>query len=173
MAEARRSLVLVDGSGYIFRAFHALPELNNSRGLPVNAIYGFIRMLMKLLKDTRPTHIAVVFDAAKRTFRDDLFEDYKKNRVEVPNDLVKQIPYIHKAVDAFRILKIVREGFEADDVIGTLASRAAKQGIDTVIVTSTRTSSRSWVRISLCGTRWGQAHRSPRGQERFESNRGR
>jgi DNA polymerase I len=136
MAEVRRSLVLVDGSGYVFRAFHALPELNNSRGLPVNAIYGFIRMLMKLLKDTRPTHIAVVFDTAKKTFRDDLFADYKKNRVATPSDLLKQIPYIHRAVDAFRIKTIMRDGYEADDVIGTLATRAAKQGIDTVIVTS-------------------------------------
>jgi DNA polymerase I len=136
MAEVRRNLVLVDGSGYVFRAFHALPELNNSRGLPVNAIYGFIRMLMKLLKDTRPTHIAVVFDSPKKTFRDDLFEDYKKNRVATPSDLLKQIPYIHRAVDAFRIKTIMRDGYEADDVIGTLATRAAKQGIDTVIVTS-------------------------------------
>jgi DNA polymerase-1 len=77
MAEARRVLVLVDGSGYVFRAFHALPELNNSRGMPVSAVYGFIRMLMKLLKDVRPTHIAVVFDTKKKTFRDDLFADYK------------------------------------------------------------------------------------------------
>src|SRR5215472_9566669 len=136
MAEVRRNLILVDGSGYVFRAFHALPELNNSRGLPVNAIYGFIRMLMKLLKDTRPTHIAVVFDTAKKTFRDDLFGDYKKNRVATPSDLLKQIPYIHRAVDAFRIKTIMRDGYEADDVIGTLATRAAKQGIDTVIVTS-------------------------------------
>ena len=136
MAESKRDLILVDGSGYVFRAFHALPELNNSRGMPVNAVYGFIRMLMKLLKDTRPSHIAVIFDSAKRTFRDDLFEDYKKNRVETPSDLIKQIPYIHRAVDAFRIKTIVRDGVEADDVIGTLAMQAAKRGFDTVVVTS-------------------------------------
>ncbi len=136
MEGARRSLVLVDGSGYVFRAFHALPQLNNSRGLPVNAVYGFIRMLMKLLKDTRPTHIAVVFDSAKKTFRDDLFEDYKKNRVETPSDLLQQIPYIHRAVQAFRIRTIMIDGYEADDVIATLATRAAKERIETVIVTS-------------------------------------
>ena len=136
MADERRNLVLVDGSGYVFRAFHALPQLNNSRGMPVNAVYGFIRMLMKLLKDVRPSYIAVVFDTPKRTFRDDLFEDYKKNRVETPNDLLKQIPYIHRAVDAFGIRTIMRDGYEADDVIGTLATRAAKAGVDTVIVTS-------------------------------------
>src|SRR5262249_39969965 len=118
------------------RAFHALPELNNSRGMPVNAIYGFIRMLMKLLKDTRPSHIAVVFDSAKRTFRDDLSEDYKSNRPAAPNDLKVQIPFIHRAVDAFRITKIMHDGFEADDVIGTLATRAVKSGFVTTIVTS-------------------------------------
>jgi DNA polymerase I len=136
MPEARRELVLVDGSGYIFRAFFALPQLNNSRGIPTNAVYGFIRMLVKLLKDIRPSHIAVVFDSAKKTFRDDLFEDYKKNRPEAPNDLVVQIPYIHRAVEAFRIRSIVLDGYEADDVIATLASRAAKKRIDTVIVTA-------------------------------------
>src|SRR5262249_23095996 len=136
MAEARRNLVLVDGSGYVFRAFHALPQLNNSRGMPVNAVYGFIRMLMKLLKDTRPSHIGVVFDTKAKTFRDDLFDDYKKNRVEMPSDLQKQIPYIHRAVDVFGIKTIMRDGYEADDVIGTLATRAAKDGVDVVIVTS-------------------------------------
>jgi DNA polymerase-1 len=136
MPEARRELVLVDGSGYIFRAFFALPQLNNSRGIPTNAVYGFIRMLVKLLKDVRPSHIAVVFDSAKKTFRDELFEDYKKNRPEAPNDLVVQIPYIHRAVEAFRIRSIVRDGYEADDVIATLAARAAKRRIDTVIVTA-------------------------------------
>ncbi len=136
MPEQRRELVLVDGSGYIFRAFFALPQLNNSRGIPTNAVYGFIRMLVKLLKDVRPSHIAVVFDSAKKTFRDDLFADYKKNRPEAPNDLVVQIPYIHRAVEAFRIRSIVRDGYEADDVIATLATRAAKKRIDTVIVTA-------------------------------------
>src|ERR1700730_2542349 len=127
MAEDRRVLYLVDGSGYIFRAFFALPHLNNSRGTPTNATYGFIRMLLKLLKDARPTHIAIVFDSPKRTFRDDLFEDYKKNRSEAPNDLIVQIPFIHRAVEAFRIKSIVHEGVEADDVIGTLAKRAAQE----------------------------------------------
>src|SRR4030081_665733 len=106
MAAARRTLYLVDGSGYIFRAFFALPQLNNSRGLPTNATYGFIRMLLKLLKDARPSHIAVVFDSSKKTFRDDLFENYKANRVQTPSDLIKQIPYIYRAVDAFRIPRL-------------------------------------------------------------------
>ena len=135
MADERRTLFLVDGSGYIFRAFYALPRLNNSRGLPTNAIFGFIRMLLKLLKEARPTHIAVVFDSARKTFRDELFEFYKANRVETPSDLQQQIPYIFRAVDQFRISRLVIDGYEADDVIGTLAMRAAREGFNAVIVT--------------------------------------
>ncbi|MBV8357467.1 MAG: DNA polymerase I, partial [Deltaproteobacteria bacterium] len=135
MVEERRTLYLVDGSGYIFRAFFALPRLNNSRGLPTNATYGFIRMLLKLLKEARPTHIAVVFDSARKTFRDELFESYKANRAETPNDLLQQIPYIYRAVDQFRIPRLVIDGYEADDVIGTLAVRAARNGFNAIIVT--------------------------------------
>src|SRR5215472_10068429 len=104
--------------------------------MPLSAVYGFIRMLIKLLKAIRPSHIAVVFDTAKKTFRDELFKDYKKNRVEVPSDLQKQIPYIHRAVEVFRIKTIMRDGYEADDVIGTLAVQAASRNFDTLIVTS-------------------------------------
>jgi DNA polymerase-1 len=135
MAEERPTLYLIDGSGYIFRAFFALPQLNNSRGLPTNAVYGFIRMLLKLLKEERPRYIAVIFDSPRKTFRDDLFASYKANRVEAPSDLSVQIPYILRAVEAFRIKSLVLEGFEADDVIGTLAARAVAKHFDTVIVT--------------------------------------
>jgi DNA polymerase-1 len=136
MAAERKQLILVDGSGYVFRAFHALPPMNTSRGLPTQAVYGFIRMLLKLLKDVRPSHIAIVFDSPKRTFRDDLFADYKANRSEAPNDLIVQIPYIHRAVDAFRIKSLMIEGFEADDVIGTLAKRAAKEDFAVTLITA-------------------------------------
>jgi DNA polymerase-1 len=135
MAESRSMLYLVDGSGYMFRAFHAIPPLNNSRGLPTNATFGFLRMLLKLLKDTRPSHLAMVFDPPGKTFRDDLFESYKANRVAMPTDLSVQIPYIHRAVDALRIPRLTIDGFEADDVIGTLAVRAARGSFDSVIVT--------------------------------------
>jgi len=135
MADSRSTLYLVDGSGYMFRAFHAIPPLNNSRGLPTNATFGFIRMLLKLLKDAHPSHIAMVFDPPGKTFRDDLFQDYKANRIAMPSDLAVQIPYIHRAVDALRIRRLVIEGFEADDVIGTLAVRAARERFDSVIVT--------------------------------------
>jgi DNA polymerase I len=136
MKDGGSTLYLVDGSGYIFRAFYALPQLNNSRGLPTNAVYGFVRMLLKLLKDAHPARLAIVFDSPKKTFRDDLFESYKANRIRPPNDLVVQIPYIHRAVEAFRIKSLILGGYEADDLIGTLAVRAAKGGIDTVIVTA-------------------------------------
>lgn len=135
MVEERPTLYLIDGSGYIFRAFYALPRLSNSRGLPTNATYGFIRMLLKLLKEARPTHLAVIFDSAQKTFRDELFDSYKANRVETPSDLVQQIPYIYRAVDQFRIPRLVIDGYEADDVIGTLAVRAARDGFNVVIVT--------------------------------------
>jgi DNA polymerase-1 len=136
MAAERKQLILVDGSGYIFRAFHALPPMNTSHGLPTQAVFGFIRMLLKLLKDVRPSHIAIVFDSPKRTFRDDLFADYKANRSEAPNDLIVQIPYIHRAVAAFRIKSLMIEGFEADDVIGTLARRAAKEDFAVTLITA-------------------------------------
>ncbi|HYL58917.1 MAG TPA: DNA polymerase I [Candidatus Acidoferrales bacterium] len=136
MAAERKQLILVDGSGYIFRAFFALPQMNNSRGMPTQAVFGFIRMLLKLLKEERPTHIAIVFDSPKKTFRDDLSEDYKKNRPEAPGDLVVQIPYIHRAVDAFRIKSIMIDGYEADDVIGTLAKRAAREHFVVTLITA-------------------------------------
>ncbi len=136
MAAERKQLILVDGSGYIFRAFFALPPMNTSRGMPSQAVYGFIRMILKLLKDARPTHIAIVFDSPKKTFRDDLFADYKANRPEAPNDLVVQIPYIHRAVEAFRIKSLMLDGYEADDLIGTLAKRAAHEHFIVTIITA-------------------------------------
>src|ERR1035437_1193355 len=136
MAAERKQLILVDGSGYIFRAFFALPPMNTSRGMPTQAVYGFIRMILKLLKDVRPSHIAIVFDSPKKTFRDDLFADYKANRAEAPNDLIVQIPYIHRVVEAFRIKSLMLDGYEADDVIGTLAKRAAHEHLIVTIITS-------------------------------------
>src|ERR1035437_1228157 len=136
MAAERKQLILVDGSGYIFRAFFALPPMNTSRGMPTQAVYGFIRMILKLLKDVRPSHIAIVFDSPKKTFRDDLFADYKANRAEAPNDLVVQIPYIHRVVEAFRIKSLMLDGYEADDVIGTLAKRAAHEHFIVTIITA-------------------------------------
>ncbi len=136
MREGSSIVYLVDGSGYIFRAFYALPQLNNSRGLPTNAVFGFARMLLKLIKDAHPARLAIVFDSPKPTFRDDLSETYKANRIKPPNDLVVQIPYIHRLVQAFRVKSLILEGYEADDLIGTLAVQAAARGSEVVIVTA-------------------------------------
>ena len=127
-------LILVDGSSYLFRAFHAMPSLTNSHGEPTGAIYGVVNMLKKLLTDYRPTRLAVVFDAKGETFRSELFREYKANRPSMPEDLAGQIGDIHAAVRAMGLPLLCVEGVEADDVIGTLARQAADEGTDVVIV---------------------------------------
>ena len=129
------ALVLVDGSSYLYRAFHALPPLTNARGEPTGAVYGVANMLRKLLSDYRPERVAVVFDAKGKTFRDEMFEDYKAHRPPMPDDLKAQIEPLHALVAAmgFPILQV--SGVEADDVIGTLARAGAAQGLGVVIST--------------------------------------
>ncbi|WP_072390922.1 DNA polymerase I [Hyphomicrobium sp. CS1BSMeth3] len=132
---------LVDGSGYIFRAFHALPPLTRpSDGLPVGAVHGFCAMLWKLIQDAKagrgPTHIAVIFDASRTNYRNDIYPDYKANRPPAPEELVPQFPLIRAAVKAFNIASIEQEGFEADDLIATYARKAVEAGGDVTIVSS-------------------------------------
>jgi DNA polymerase-1 len=127
--------VLVDGSSYLYRAYHAMPELTNSKGQATGTIYGVVNMLRKLLRDYKPSHIAVVFDAKGKTFRDDLFPAYKANRPPMPDDLREQIEPIHAIVKAMGLPLLMVDGVEADDVIGTLAQQATEQGIATVIST--------------------------------------
>ncbi|HXF53044.1 MAG TPA: DNA polymerase I [Hyphomicrobiaceae bacterium] len=132
---------LVDGSGYIFRAFHALPPLTRpSDGLPVGAVHGFCGMLWKLLGDSklsdRPTHIAVIFDASEKTFRNDLYADYKAHRPPAPEELIPQFKLIRAAVKAFNVACIEQEGYEADDLIATYAKDAVVKGGDVTIVSS-------------------------------------
>jgi DNA polymerase-1 len=128
-------LYLIDGSGYVYRAFHAIPALTTSRGLPTNAVYGFATMLAKLMREEHPVHVAVVFDAPGETFRDDLYAEYKQNRPSMPSELVPQLGYIRRLVAALRLPVIEEPGVEADDVIGTLATQAGRAGIETVVVT--------------------------------------
>ena len=128
-------LHLIDGSGYIYRAFHALPALNTSRGVPTNAVLGFANMLSKLLREESPEHVAVIFDAPGETFRDALYASYKETRAPMPDELRPQIPYIRRLVTALRLPVIVQPGVEADDVLGTLAAQAGSAGLETVIVT--------------------------------------
>lgn len=128
-------LVLVDGSSYLFRAFHGLPPLTNSKGQDTGAIYGVVNMLRSLVKDYQPTHMAVVFDAKGKTFRDDIYAEYKANRPPMPDELRSQIEPLHTIVKAMGFPMIVEPGVEADDVIGTLARQATEQGIPCVIST--------------------------------------
>jgi DNA polymerase-1 len=132
---------LVDGSGYIFRAFHALPPLTRpSDGLPVGAVHGFCAMLWKLLQDARkgrgPTHLAVIFDASEKTFRNEIYQDYKAHRPPAPEELVPQFPLIRAAVKAFNIACIEQNGYEADDLIATYARETLAAGGDVTIVSS-------------------------------------
>ena len=130
-----KPLILIDGSSYLYRAFHAMPSLSNSKGFPTGAVYGVVNMLRKLLSEYDPEYIAVVFDAKGKTFRDDLYEKYKANRPEMPGELVSQIEPIHAAIKAMGIPLLMVEGVEADDVIGTLAKQATQEKMDTLIST--------------------------------------
>ena len=130
-----KPLILVDGSSYLYRAFHAMPALANSRGEPTGAVYGVTNMLRRLLADYDTEYMAVVFDARGRTFRDDIYPEYKANRPPMPDDLSNQIEPIHAIVRALGLPLIQVEGVEADDVIGTLARAAAAEGRDAVVST--------------------------------------
>ena len=130
-----KTLLLVDGSSYLYRAFHAMPDLRNADGAPTGAIYGMINMLRRLRIDYPAAYIACVFDAKGKTFRDDLYPQYKAQRAAMPEDLAKQITPIHEAVRAMGWPILMVEGVEADDVIGTLAVQAVQNGMDAVIST--------------------------------------
>ncbi|MCU0974984.1 MAG: DNA polymerase I [Steroidobacteraceae bacterium] len=132
---APRKLCLVDGSSYLYRAFHALPPLTTSRGEPTGAVLGVLNMLHKLIKEESPDCVAVVFDAPGRTFRDELFEEYKAHRPPMPDDLRAQVEPLLEAVQAMGLPLIRLAGVEADDVIGTLATRAADSGMRVLIST--------------------------------------
>ncbi|MBE0403866.1 MULTISPECIES: DNA polymerase I [Halomonas] len=132
---ARAPIVLVDGSSYLYRAFHALPPLTTSNGQPTGAVKGVLNMLKRLIKDYPQSPMAVVFDAPGKTFRDELFEDYKAHRPPMPDDLRSQVALLHACVKALGLPLLCIDGVEADDVIGTLAHRATQAGRDAVIST--------------------------------------
>jgi DNA polymerase-1 len=134
-AAITKPLILVDGSSYLYRAFHALPQFSNSRGEPTGAVYGMTNMLRKLLAEHEPALIAVVFDAKGRTFREEIYADYKANRPPMPEELAQQIEPIHEIVRALGLPFLMVEGVEADDVIGTLATRATREGLEVLIST--------------------------------------
>ncbi|MEC4672034.1 MAG: DNA polymerase I [Nitrospirota bacterium] len=127
---------LIDGSSFLFRAFHAIPVLNRPDGTPINAVLGFTNMLMKLLDDTDASHIAVIFDSARKTFRNEIDPDYKANRPEPPDELIPQFPLVREATRAFNVESIEMPGYEADDLIATYARQAEAAGAEVTIVSS-------------------------------------
>jgi DNA polymerase-1 len=135
MSTTQKPLILIDGSSYLFRAFHALPPLTNSKGEPTGAMYGVINMIRKLIKDYAPEKIAVVFDPKGKTFREDLYPAYKANRPAMPEELAQQIPPLFDIIKAMGLPLIIVDGVEADDVIGTLAKQAEQQHLSTLIST--------------------------------------
>jgi DNA polymerase-1 len=130
-----KTLYLIDGSAYIYRAYHAIRSLTNSKGLPTNAAFGFTRMLIKLIEDRSPEYVVMFFDAKGPTFRHEIYRDYKANRPPMPEDLSIQIPYIKEITHGFNIPVIEKQGFEADDLIGTFGYQAEQVGFFVVMVT--------------------------------------
>jgi DNA polymerase-1 len=128
-------LYLIDGTAYIYRAYHAIRGLTNSKGLPTNAVFGFTRMLIKLMEDQKPEYVVLLFDAKGPTFRHEIYDDYKANRPPMPDDLSVQIPYIKEVGKGFNLTVLETPGFEADDLIGTLGRKAEEAGFSVVIVT--------------------------------------
>ena len=130
-----KKLVLIDGSSYIYRAYYALPPLTSPKGEPTGAVYGFIRMISKLLNELSPDYIAVVFDAPGKTFRHQEYKEYKAQRKETPDDLKIQIPKIKEIIRLFGIKVLEKEGYEADDIIATLAKKGQEKGFEVYVVT--------------------------------------
>jgi DNA polymerase-1 len=133
MSEQRPHLILVDGSSYLYRAFHALPPLTNSKGQATGAIKGVINMMRRLLKDHPGSDVGVIFDAKGKTFRDEIYSDYKANRPPMPDDLRTQVQPIHDIIEGMGFPLFIVDGVEADDVIGTLTEQATHQGIDVIV----------------------------------------
>jgi DNA polymerase I len=135
VSQARKTLLLVDGSSYLYRAFHALPDLRNQAGEPTSAIKGVLSMLHKLRRDHAADYIACVFDAKGKTFRDDLYPEYKAHRPAMPDDLRCQIEPLHEAIRAEGWPLVIIDGVEADDVIGTLVQHAEQRGVCSIVST--------------------------------------
>lgn len=131
-----KRLFIVDGMSQIYRAYYAIRGLTNSSGLATNAVYGFTMMIRRLISNEKPDYLGVAFDSPERTFRHDVFEAYKATRGAMPDDLVEQLPYIQRACEALRVPITRAAGFEADDIIGTFACQAEREGLDVVIVTN-------------------------------------
>ena len=134
MSSPRETLYLIDGSSYIYRAFYAIRDLRTSTGIPTNAVYGFVGMLNRVLREKRPKYIVIAMDAIGPTFRHELSSAYKANRQEMPEALSEQIPFIKQLIEGYGIPYLEAPGYEADDIIGTLSSWASEQGAEVVII---------------------------------------
>ena len=134
MKNDRKTIYLLDGSSYIHRAYHAIRNLQNAKGFPTNAIFGFTKMILKLLSDKKPDYLAIVFDMKGPTFRHEIYEAYKANRPPMPEDMVVQQPFIRKVVKNLGIAMLEESGFEADDIIGTLARAGESKGFNVVVI---------------------------------------
>jgi len=162
------TLYLVDGSSYIYRAYYAIRHLSNSKGEATNAVFGFTKMLQTLIKQEQPGHLAVIFDAKGPTFRKELYAEYKANRSAMPEDLVPQIPLIKEVVRAFKLPLLELQGYEADDIIATLARRYAASGMNVTVVTGDKDLMQIVdERISLLDTMKGKRAREAEVIERF------
>ena len=137
-----KRLLLIDGHSMAYRAFFALPAENftTATGQHTNAIYGFATMLLSLLTSEKPTHVAVAFDVSRKTFRSEIFPEYKANRAKTPDEFRSQMSYLHELVTAFGITSFEVEGYEADDILATIAKRAEREGFETLICTGDRDS---------------------------------
>jgi DNA polymerase I len=135
MGHEDKTIYLIDGNSYIHRAYHAIRHLSNSKGFPTNAIYGFTKMLLKLMEEKKPAYLAVVLDAKGPNFRHELYKDYKATRTPMHDDLVMQLPYIRSVIKGLNVKLIEKTGYEADDIIGTLARMGEEQNFDIMIVT--------------------------------------
>jgi DNA polymerase-1 len=133
---ADRHVYLIDGSGFVFRAFHALPPMTRADGTPINAVLGFTNLLWKILRETDADHVAVIFDSGRLTFRNEVYEDYKANRGETPEELIPQFPLVREATRAFNLPAIELDGFEADDLIAAYARAARDEGAQVTIVSA-------------------------------------
>ncbi len=138
----KKKVLLIDGHSMAYRAFFALPAENftTAQGQHTNAIYGFATMLISLLKEEKPTHVAVAFDVSRKTFRTEIFPEYKANRAKTPDEFRSQMSYLHELVTGFGITQFELEGFEADDIIATITKRAEKEGAEVLICTGDRDS---------------------------------
>jgi len=164
----KKTLLLVDGSSYLYRAFHAMPDLRNAQGEPTGALYGVVNMLRKLVSDHKADYAACIFDAKGKTFRDDLYPEYKSHRPPMPPDLAAQIEPIHRAVKALGWPVLAIEGVEADDVIGTLACQATALGIHTIVSTGDKDMAQLVdAHVSLVNTMSGEVLDVPGVQNKF------